>query len=112
MSSPANSLSTQSRNFRFSRGGFGEHATVPRMERGFFITLRAIRRQIAAMPNEFYLVRLIHSVTRCSCPGERLWTANQLSQAAVVSFLDYSTLAYTFFRGEPAQIGHIRASMT
>src|ERR1700736_2946969 len=57
------------------------------MERGFFITLQAICRQIAAMPNEFYLLRLIHSVTRCSCPGERLWTANQLSQAPIVKFL-------------------------
>src|SRR6266571_4655675 len=57
------------------------------MERGLFITLQAISRQVAAMPNEFYLVRLIHSVTRCCCPGERLWTANQLSQAAIVSFL-------------------------
>lgn len=57
------------------------------MERGLFITLHAISRQIAAMPNEFYLLRLIHSVTRCCCPGERLWTANQLSQAAIVSFL-------------------------
>src|SRR6266567_538453 len=57
------------------------------MERGLFITLHAISRQVAAMPNEFYLLRLIHSVTRCCCPGERLWTANQLSQAAIVSFL-------------------------
>src|SRR5260370_23452608 len=57
------------------------------MERGLFITLHAISRQIAAMPNEFYLLRLIHSVTRCCCPGERLWTANQFSQAPIVSFL-------------------------
>jgi hypothetical protein len=57
------------------------------MERGLFITLHAGSRQIAAMPNEFYLLRLIHSVTRCCCPGERLWTANQLSQAPIVSFL-------------------------
>jgi RepB DNA-primase from phage plasmid len=57
------------------------------MERGLFITLHAISRQIAAMPNEFYLLRLIHSVTRCCCPGERLWTANQLSQAPIASFL-------------------------
>src|ERR1700676_2440566 len=57
------------------------------MERGLFVTLHAISRQIAAMPNEFFLLRLIHSVTRCSCPGERLWTANQLSQAPIVSFL-------------------------
>jgi hypothetical protein len=57
------------------------------MERGLFITLHGISRQVAAMPNEFYLLRLIHSVSRCCCPGERLWTANQLSQAAIVSFL-------------------------
>src|SRR5260370_8600674 len=56
------------------------------MERGLFITLHAISRQIAAMPNEFYLLRLIHSVTRCCCPGERLWTATQLSRLAIVSF--------------------------
>ena len=57
------------------------------MERGFFITLQAIGRQVAAMPNEFYLVRLIHSVTRSAGPGERLWTASQLSQGAIVRFL-------------------------
>ncbi|MBI3282279.1 MAG: hypothetical protein HYZ57_20875 [Acidobacteria bacterium] len=33
------------------------------VDRGFFITLRAIRRQLAAMPNELYLVRLIHQQT-------------------------------------------------
>ena len=30
-------------------------------DRGFFLTLQAIRRQLAAMPNELYLVRLIHT---------------------------------------------------
>jgi hypothetical protein len=56
-------------------------------DRGFFITLRAIRRQLAAMPNELYLVRLIHHQTRKSFPGERVWTANQLGSAATVRFL-------------------------
>jgi hypothetical protein len=56
-------------------------------DRGFFITLRAIRRQLAAMPNELYLVRLIHHQTRKAFPGERLWTADQLGSAATVRFL-------------------------
>ncbi len=56
-------------------------------DRGFFITLRAIRRQLAAMPNELYLVRLIHHLTRRAFPGERLWTADQLGSAATVRFL-------------------------
>jgi hypothetical protein len=33
-------------------------------DRGFFITLQAIRRQLAAMPHEIYLIRLIHHTTR------------------------------------------------
>ena len=56
-------------------------------DRGFFITLRAIRRQLAAMPNDLYLVRLIHQPTRQAFPGERLWTAQQLTGAATVRFL-------------------------
>lgn len=56
-------------------------------DRGFFITLQAIRRQLAAMPNELYLIRLIHNATRRSVPGERLWTAVQLMSAATVRFL-------------------------
>src|SRR5215470_9487411 len=54
---------------------------------GFFFTLRAIRRQLAAMPNELYLVRLIHQPTRQAFPGERLWTAEQLGNPATVRFL-------------------------
>ena len=57
------------------------------LDRGFFLTLQAIRRQVAAMPNEFYLIRFIHAVTRTSAPGERLWTADQLSQGGIVRFL-------------------------
>jgi hypothetical protein len=56
-------------------------------DHGFFITLQAIRRQLAAMPNELYLVRLIHQQSRRAFPGERLWTAGQLGSAATVRFL-------------------------
>lgn len=56
-------------------------------DRGFFLTVHAIRRQLAAMPNELYLVRLIHHATRRPVPGERLWTANQLADPATVRFL-------------------------
>jgi hypothetical protein len=56
-------------------------------DRGFLLTLQAIRRQLAAMPSELYLVRLIHHQTRRAFPGERLWTAEQLEGAATVRFL-------------------------
>jgi RepB DNA-primase from phage plasmid len=56
-------------------------------DRGFFITLQSIRRQLAAMPHEIYLIRLIHHATRRSFPGERLWTAAQLGHVATVRFL-------------------------
>jgi hypothetical protein len=39
------------------------------------------------MPNELYLVRLIHAVTKSCCPGERLWTASLLTHGATVRFL-------------------------
>ena len=56
-------------------------------DRGFFITQGTIRRQLAAMPNELYLVRLIHHQTRRACPGERIWTAAELSGTSTVGFL-------------------------
>jgi hypothetical protein len=56
-------------------------------DRGFMITLQAIRRQLTAMPHELYLIRLIHQTTRESFPGERLWTAAQLGYAPAVRFL-------------------------
>jgi RepB DNA-primase from phage plasmid len=55
--------------------------------RGFFLTWQAIRSQLAAMPNELYLIRLIHHQTRRPFPGERLWTAAQLVGAATIRFL-------------------------
>lgn len=56
-------------------------------DRGFFLTRQAIRRQLAAMPCELYLVRLIHHYTRRAFPGERLWSAAQLTHGATVRFL-------------------------
>lgn len=56
-------------------------------DRGLFLTLQAIRRQLAAMPSELYLVRLIHHQSRKAFPGERLWTAEQLGSPATVRFL-------------------------
>jgi hypothetical protein len=56
-------------------------------DRGFNLTLQAMRRQLAAMPHDLYLVRLIHYQTKRAFPGERLWTAAQLTHAATVRFL-------------------------
>lgn len=56
-------------------------------DRGLFLSLRGIRRQLAAMPQDLYLVRLIHHATRTAFPGERLWTAAQLGQESTVRFL-------------------------
>jgi hypothetical protein len=56
-------------------------------DRGLNLTLRAVRRQIAAMPHDLYLIRLIHNQTRRAFPGERLWTAAQLTHPATLRFL-------------------------
>jgi hypothetical protein len=56
-------------------------------DRGFVLTRQAIQRQLAAMPHDLYLVRLIHHSTRRAFPGERLWTAAQLASEAVIRFL-------------------------
>jgi RepB DNA-primase from phage plasmid len=57
------------------------------LDRGFFLTRQAVRRQLAAMPHPIYLVRLIHHATHRAFPGERLWTAGQLSSASTLRFL-------------------------
>jgi hypothetical protein len=54
---------------------------------GLNLTLRAVRRQIAAMPHDRYLIRWIHNQTRRAFPGERLWTAAQLTNPAMLRFL-------------------------
>src|SRR6202050_1902549 len=56
-------------------------------DRGLMLTAQAIRRQLAAMPHELYLVRLIHQPTKRPFPGERLWTAQQLLSLATIRFL-------------------------
>ena len=56
-------------------------------ERGLYLTLQAMRRQLAGMPNDLYLIRLIHHQTRRAFPGERLWTATELLHPATVRFL-------------------------
>lgn len=55
--------------------------------RGFFLTWHAVRRQLAAMPSDFYFVRMIHRLTRKPCPGERIWDAGLLTRGSVVRFL-------------------------
>lgn len=57
------------------------------LDRGLFLSLQAIRRQLAAMPQDLYLIRLIHHATRRAFPGERLWTATQLVKESTVRFL-------------------------
>jgi len=54
---------------------------------GLTLTAQAIRRQLAAMPCDLYLVRLIHNATKRPLPGERLWTAGQLAHLAAIRFL-------------------------
>jgi len=56
-------------------------------DRGLILTSQAISRQLAAMPCELYLVRLIHHRTKRPFPGERLWTADQLRNLATIRFL-------------------------
>ena len=56
-------------------------------DRGLMLTSQAIHRQLAAMPYELYLIRLIHGLTQRPFPGERLWTADQLMHLATIRFL-------------------------
>lgn len=57
------------------------------MDRGFFLTLQAMRRQLTAMPCDYYQIRLIHGSTRKPFPGDRVWSAVQLTRGAMVAFL-------------------------
>ena len=51
------------------------------------LTMQAIRRQLAALPHDLYLLRLIHNQTRRPLPGQRLWTPAELLSPAHVRFL-------------------------
>ena len=62
-------------------------ASALMFDRGLFLSRQALRRQLAAMPHDLYMVRLIHHVTRSAFPGERLWTAAQLGEERTIRFL-------------------------
>jgi hypothetical protein len=53
----------------------------------FALTSEAVRRQLAAMPHDSYLIRLIQSQTHRPLPGRRLWTTVQLLSPATIGFL-------------------------
>ena len=57
------------------------------MDRGFFLTLQAMRRQLEAMPCDYYQLRLIHSLSRKPFPADQVWSAQQLTRAPMVAFL-------------------------
>jgi hypothetical protein len=76
-------------------------------DRGLFLSLQGIRRQLEAMPHDLYLVRLIHQATRRAFPGERLWTAAQLIKEATVRFLRVRTVG-----GTPATVSFDGAAPT
>lgn len=57
------------------------------MDRGFFLTLQTVRRQLAAMPWDLYQLRLIHRLTRRPFPAEPLWQGCQLAHPAMLRFL-------------------------
>ena len=60
---------------------------TPDADRGLRLTQQAIHRQLAAMPHDLYLVRLIHNRTRRPLPGQRLWTPTELLHPAIIKFL-------------------------
>ena len=57
------------------------------MDRGFFLTLQAMRRQLDALPCDYYQIRLIHGASRKLFPGEHVWSALQLTRGPMVRFL-------------------------
>jgi RepB DNA-primase from phage plasmid len=59
------------------------------MDRGFFITLQTVRRQLAAMPSDLYQLRLIHHHTRKAVPLQTVWTAPQLAHPAFIRLLRF-----------------------
>jgi len=60
---------------------------TPGLSHELTLTMQAIGRQLAAMPHDLYLLRLIHHQTRRPLPGQRLWTPAELLSPAHVRFL-------------------------
>jgi hypothetical protein len=56
-------------------------------DRGFNITMRAVRRQLAAIPFSTYRLQLISSQKRRALPGQRLWTDVELLRPETIGFL-------------------------
>src|ERR1017187_2050638 len=56
-------------------------------DRGLWLSMRALDRQLAAMPCRLYQIRLVHHASRQAFPGQRLWRASQLAAPAPVRFL-------------------------
>jgi hypothetical protein len=54
---------------------------------GFLFSSQAIGRQLAAMPSDTYLIRLIHHATRRPFSGERIWPATQILREPTIRFL-------------------------
>jgi hypothetical protein len=55
------------------------------MDRGFFLTLQAMRRQLAAMPCDYHQIRLIHGGSRKPFPGDRVWSVSKGAKALVMA---------------------------
>jgi hypothetical protein len=78
-------------------------ASALMFDRGLFLAMQAIRRQLAAMPHDPYLVRLIHYVTGSEFPGERLWTAAQLARSGLSDFSAFATVKAVMYTSNPMQ---------
>ena len=63
-----------------------------------FLIRQAVCRQLAAMPNEFYLVRLIHCISCRPAPGQRVWSAQQMTGDTIVRFVrEYNTRGFNVY---------------
>jgi hypothetical protein len=76
------------------------------------LTLQAIRRQLAAMPCELYLVRLIHNLTKRPIPGERCglplnWQTSQPSAFCGCVTAKEATCTSTHPYAQGRNAGHI-----
>ena len=56
-------------------------------DRGLWVSVSVLRRQLTALPCALYEVRLIHSGSHQPYPGVRRWTASQILDPATVRFL-------------------------
>src|SRR5579862_3567779 len=89
----------------FIRHPIPQPANLVGRDCGLGLSMLAINRQLLAMPCDRYLIRLIHHVSRKALPGERLWTAAQMSDESTVKFLrvrnrdGYDVYFQPFLRG-------------